>query len=101
MHRSIHAFIDHLRTERHASVHTVRSYEDDLELYSGYLAEVQGEEADPIGRGPGTAAEVFRVAGESRVRAEHGRATAGESAFVFPVPAAGGPGAGRPGGRPP
>ena len=47
MHRSIHAFIDHLRTERHASVHTVRSYEDDLELYSGYLAEVQGEEADP------------------------------------------------------
>ena len=47
MHRSIHAFIDHLRTERHASVHTVRSYEDDLELYSGYLVEVQGEEADP------------------------------------------------------
>ena len=47
MHRSVHAFIDHLRTERQASSHTVRSYEDDLELYSGYLAEIHGEDADP------------------------------------------------------
>lgn len=47
MHSSIRAFIAHLRTERQASVHTVRSYEDDLDLYSCYLAEVQGEEADP------------------------------------------------------
>ena len=47
MHPSIDAFIDHLQTERQASSHTVRSYEDDLELYSGYLAEVQGDGADP------------------------------------------------------
>jgi integrase/recombinase XerC len=36
-----------MRTERRASSHTIRSYQDDLELYSGYLVEVQGEEADP------------------------------------------------------
>jgi integrase/recombinase XerC len=47
MHPSVDAFIDHLRTERQASSHTVRSYQDDLELYSGYLAEVHGEDADP------------------------------------------------------
>ena len=37
MHPSIGAFINHLKTERQASSHTIRSYEDDLELYSGYL----------------------------------------------------------------
>ncbi len=49
MHPSIGAYLEHLRTERRASSHTIRSYRDDLELYSGYLAEVQGEEADPSG----------------------------------------------------
>ncbi len=47
MHRSVAAFIDNLRIERQASSHTVRSYEDDLELYCSYLSEVQGEGADP------------------------------------------------------
>lgn len=49
MHPSIDRFIDHLKTERHASAHTVRSYQDDLGLYLEYLAEVQGEGADPAG----------------------------------------------------
>jgi integrase/recombinase XerC len=47
MHPSIDAFINHLRIERQASSHTIRSYEDDLGLYNGYLAEVKGEDADP------------------------------------------------------
>jgi integrase/recombinase XerC len=47
VHPSIVAFINHLKTERQASSHTIRSYEDDLELYSGYLAEVQGEDPNP------------------------------------------------------
>jgi integrase/recombinase XerC len=47
MHRSVDAFLTHLRTERQASTHTLRSYREDLELYSSYLAEVQGEDADP------------------------------------------------------
>jgi integrase/recombinase XerC len=47
MHHSVTAFIDHLRTERQASTHTLRSYEDDLALYSSYLAEIQGPAADP------------------------------------------------------
>jgi integrase/recombinase XerC len=47
MHHSVVAFIDHLRTERQASIHTLRSYEDDLALYSSYLDEVQGAAADP------------------------------------------------------
>jgi integrase/recombinase XerC len=52
MHPSINAFIDHLKTERQASSHTIRSYEDDLELYSGYLAEAQDEVADPAAADP-------------------------------------------------
>ena len=99
MHRSVAAFIDHLRTERQASSHTVRSYEDDLELYSSYLAEVQGEDADPVGGGPGPVATVFGLAGGPGIRAEHDRAAAGEPAFVLPVPAPRGPGDGGPGGR--
>ncbi|MGP0069927.1 MAG: tyrosine recombinase XerC [Isosphaeraceae bacterium] len=47
MHHSVSAFIDHLRIRRQASTHTLRCYEDDLALYSTYLAEVQGGEADP------------------------------------------------------
>ena len=47
MHPSIAAFIGHLQAERQASPHTIRSYEDDLELYSSYLAETLGKAADP------------------------------------------------------
>src|SRR5262249_48821396 len=47
MHPSIEAFLNHQRIERQASIHTMRSYADDLALYSGYLNEAQGGEADP------------------------------------------------------
>jgi integrase/recombinase XerC len=47
MHRSLSAFIDHLKTRSQASAHTIRSYEDDLALYSKYLTETLGEGADP------------------------------------------------------
>lgn len=47
MHSSITSFLEHMRTERRASPHTIRSYDDDLSVYSSYLAEAQGEGADP------------------------------------------------------
>ena len=47
MHHSVTAFVNHLRSERNASEHTLRSYEDDLALYSTYLSEAQGPGADP------------------------------------------------------
>jgi integrase/recombinase XerC len=47
MHHSVSLFLDHLKTQRQSSAHTVRSYEDDLTLYGRYLSELQGEEADP------------------------------------------------------
>jgi integrase/recombinase XerC len=47
MHPTIIAFLNHLRTERNASAHTLRSYENDLELFCQFLAETQGEEVDP------------------------------------------------------
>ncbi len=43
----VSAFLTHLRIERQASVHTIRSYEHDLGLYCRYLNEAQGEGADP------------------------------------------------------
>ncbi|HEY2155895.1 MAG TPA: tyrosine recombinase XerC [Isosphaeraceae bacterium] len=49
MHASIHAFLDHLATERQASPHTLRCYEDDLSQFAGYLTETVGEGADPTG----------------------------------------------------
>lgn len=52
MHPSIDAFINHLRTERRASSHTIRSYEDDLGLYGSYLAELQGADVDPMSADP-------------------------------------------------
>ena len=55
MNDSVETFINHLRTERQASMHTVRSYEDDLALYSSYLAEFQGDQVDP------TAADSVRL----------------------------------------
>ena len=47
MHPAIAAFLDHLRTERRASPHTLRSYGDDLALFREYLNEAVGEDADP------------------------------------------------------
>jgi integrase/recombinase XerC len=47
MHASIHAFLGHLATERQASPHTLRCYEDDLSQFAGYLLEAVGEGADP------------------------------------------------------
>lgn len=37
MHPAMNAFLEHLRTERNASPHTVRSYHDDLTQFTGYL----------------------------------------------------------------
>src|SRR4051794_2807278 len=47
MHPTVTAFLGHLRTERNASSHTLRSYEDDLSLFCAYLGESVGEGADP------------------------------------------------------
>jgi integrase/recombinase XerC len=47
MHPCVDAFIDYLRNERQASSHTVRSYRDDLEIYSSYLTEVYGKDVEP------------------------------------------------------
>jgi integrase/recombinase XerC len=43
----VSAFLTHLRIERQASVHTIRSYEHDLGTYCRYLNEAKGEGADP------------------------------------------------------
>jgi integrase/recombinase XerC len=47
MHPTVVAYLDHLRAERNASMHTIRSYEDDLALFCRYLEEEHGEGADP------------------------------------------------------
>ena len=52
MHEAVTSFLKHLRIERRASAHTLRSYEDDLGLYCGYLNEVLGEGADPAAVDP-------------------------------------------------
>lgn len=48
MHPSIASFLDHLRTERKSSSHTLRSYGDDLALFCRYLESIEGDGADPI-----------------------------------------------------
>ncbi len=52
MHHTVAAFIKHLRSERQASAHTIRSYEDDLGLYASYLEESGGEGSDPSSADP-------------------------------------------------
>jgi integrase/recombinase XerC len=47
VHPTVRAYLDYLRIERNASVHTVRSYEADLAQFCRYLTEVQGDAADP------------------------------------------------------
>jgi integrase/recombinase XerC len=41
------AFLAHLKNERRASDHTIRSYEHDLALYCGYLSEHEAGNANP------------------------------------------------------
>jgi integrase/recombinase XerC len=43
---SVGGFLSHLKVERRASEHTIRSYEHDLALYRRYLTESQGEDSD-------------------------------------------------------
>lgn len=47
MHASINSFLADLRTERQASSHTLRSYHDDMEIFTRYLEENQKEGGDP------------------------------------------------------
>lgn len=47
MHPTVREFLEYLARERNASSHTVRSYRDDLTVFSQYLAQVEGEAADP------------------------------------------------------
>jgi integrase/recombinase XerC len=47
VHPSISSFLDHLRTERNASPHTLRCYEDDLTQFGVFLEELNGPESDP------------------------------------------------------
>ncbi len=48
----VSAFLNHLKTERRASEHTMRSYQHDLGLYCNYLGTTQGEGADPTAADP-------------------------------------------------
>jgi len=47
LHPTIVNFLDHLRTERNSSNHTIRSYAADLDQFHHYLVETIGEAADP------------------------------------------------------
>jgi integrase/recombinase XerC len=48
MHPSVVQFLEHLKTERNSSAHTIRCYEDDLVLFCQFLDEGREGEADPI-----------------------------------------------------
>lgn len=49
MHPSVVQFLEHLKTERNASAHTIRCYEDDLVLFCQFLEEGGDEQGpDPI-----------------------------------------------------
>lgn len=52
MHSSMTDFLQHLRTERRSSPHTLRCYEDDLTQYGTFLTETFGEGEDPSASGP-------------------------------------------------
>jgi integrase/recombinase XerC len=47
MHATTRSFLDSLKTERNASPHTLRAYEDDLLQFEHYLISIKGETADP------------------------------------------------------
>jgi len=48
MNEAIVSFLEHLKAERAASAHTLRSYEDDLGLFARYLEESKAEGTDPL-----------------------------------------------------
>jgi len=48
MHVAITTYLSHLRDEKGASAHTLRSYGDDLSLFWRYLEQCLGERADPL-----------------------------------------------------
>lgn len=48
MNVAIESYIEHLRGEKGASSHTVRSYRDDLAVFEQFLAKTLGEGADPL-----------------------------------------------------
>ena len=52
MHPTITRYLDHLRTERHSSAHTIRNYETDLNQFHRYLVMTVGLEADPTTTDP-------------------------------------------------
>ncbi|WP_422926501.1 tyrosine recombinase XerC [Singulisphaera sp. PoT] len=54
MHPSISSFLNHLKSERNASLNTIRSYEEDLERFSEFLAEESGDGANPCDVDPRT-----------------------------------------------
>ena len=56
------AFLDHLKIERQASAHTIRSYEHDLGLYCRYLREAQGRGPTRAAVDSGPAASLFGLA---------------------------------------
>ena len=47
MHESINSFLADLRRDRQASLHTLRAYQEDMEVFSRYLEENQKEGSDP------------------------------------------------------
>ena len=47
VHSSIGSFLNDLRVERQASAHTLRSYEDDLEVFCRFLDESLGAGTTP------------------------------------------------------
>lgn len=49
MRPDVQDFLNYLRTERRASAHTVRSYEDDLGVFATYMTEALGDGADLLG----------------------------------------------------
>jgi integrase/recombinase XerC len=52
MHPAIVRFLNHLRVERGASAHTLRSYGDDLRLFEEYFRDVLGDGADLMDADP-------------------------------------------------
>ena len=52
VHPTIIRYLDHLRTERNSSLHTVRGYEADLAQFHHYLVTTEGMHADPTATDP-------------------------------------------------
>ena len=85
MDSSVSAFLNHLRNERQASGHTLRSYEHDLGLYCHYLSEAQGEGADPRAARSESVASLFGLVERAGVRCQHGGTPFGEPTLILPI----------------